>query len=261
MIIQYKNTPAVYEVYGKGEAIVLIHGFLEERNIWNPFISLLQEHGQLIVPDVLGHGETPQAGEIHAMEEMAELIHNILTELNVNRVSLIGHSMGGYISMAFLEAYPEKVERVLLLNSSPKADSSRRLKERDQVIKIAQKHKQIFVKSAVQNLFAAESRKKFKTELEERISAALKMDADAIIASVKGMKIRKDREDVLRNFSGIKYIIAGEEDGLIPYEEIKTIAQNTHSKFFGLPGGHMSYIEQQEEVKEILLEFLEDASK
>lgn len=261
MIIHYKNTPVVYDVYGKGEAVVLIHGFLEERNIWNPFIPVLKENNQLIVPDMFGHGESAQSGEVQTMEDMADLIRFILDELKIERVSLVGHSMGGYISMAFLERYPERVKRILLLNSSPREDAPERLKERDQVIKIAKKHQQIFVKSAVGNLFAEESKLKFKEDLDQRISAALKMDAEAIIASVKGMKIRKNRVEVLKNFQGKKYIIAGEEDSLIPYAGIRNIAEQTDSKFFGLPGGHMSYIEQKEEVIKILQEFLQDSAK
>lgn len=256
MIINFKNTPIHLDIYGKGKPVVLIHGFLEERKIWSPMVDELKQDYQLIIPDMFGHGETPQHKGIHTMEEMAEAVAFILDYLGISSVPLIGHSMGGYISMAFLEKFPDCVKGVLLLNSSPQEDSPERLKERDQVIKIVQKHKQIFIKSAVRNLFAEESKEIFSKELEEKIDEAMKMNISSIIAAVKGMKIRKDRENILKNFQGQKFIIAGEEDALIPFEVIREVAQNTGSTFIGLPGGHMSYIEQKEKTLSSIREFL-----
>ena len=256
MIVNYQNTPIHLDIYGKGKPLVLLHGFQEERKIWDDFIPILKEKYQLIVPDMFGHGETPLHKEVQTMEDMANAVKAILEKLEVNSAAFIGHSMGGYITMAFLEEFPNQVEKLLLLNSSPKKDSGKRLKERDQVVRIVQKHKQIFVKSSVSNLFSEESRKKFKDQLDLRIQEAMKMEVESIIAAVKGMKIRKDREDILKKFKGEKWIIAGKEDALIPYEEIKEVARSTKSKFIGLPGGHMSYIEQKETVKEAFKEFM-----
>ncbi len=256
MIVDYQNTPIHLDIYGKGKPLVLIHGFQEERKIWNDFVPILKENYQLIVPDMFGHGETPRYKEVQTMEDMAAAIKVILAKLKVKSAAFIGHSMGGYISLAFLEKYPDQVEKLMLLNSSPKKDSEKRLKERDQVVRIVKKHKQIFVKSSVANLFSEESKKKFKKELDFRIQEAMKMEVESIIAAVKGMKIRKDREKILKNFKGEKWIIAGKEDALIPYEEIKKVARNTKSKFIGLPGGHMSYIEQKEVVAEAFEEFM-----
>lgn len=256
MIIEYKNISVDLDIYGEGESVVLLHGFLEERKIWNDFIPFLKGNFQVIVPDLLGHGKTPELSETHTMEELADMVRFILDELKVEKVSLIGHSMGGYVGMAFLEKYTERLSRIMLLNSSPKQDSPKRLEERDQVLKIVQKHKTIFVKSAVSNLFAEKSRVKFKDKLQERIEEAMNMEISAIMAAVKGMKIRKDREQILKDYSGKKFIVAGEEDALIPFEEIKAIAKKTGSRFYPLPGGHMSYIEQQEKVLDVLKEFL-----
>lgn len=256
MIVNYKNTPIYLDKHGQGKAVFLIHGFLEERNIWSDFIPKLQEEYLVICPDLFGHGETPAFGELHTMEEMADAIAFIMEELEIESASLIGHSMGGYISMAFLEKYPNRVDRIMLLNSSPKEDSTERLKERDQVMKIVPKHKQIFVKSAVNRLFAEESKDKFEDKLNQRIEAAMEMEENSIIAAVKGMKIRKDREQVLKNYAGTKWIVAGEKDDLIPIESIKDVARNTDSKIIELPGGHMSYIEQQEKVAKAIDQLL-----
>src|SRR5690625_315533 len=256
MNVNYKNTTIHLDKYGKGNAFFLIHGFFEERNIWNELIPKLEENNVVICPDLFGHGETPVLSEVHTMEEMADAVAFIMDELKIESASLIGHSMGGYISMAFLEKYPERADRIMLLNSSPKEDSAERLIERDQVIKIVPKHKQIFIKSAVTKLFAEESRIQFEDKLNQRIEAAMKMEVNGILAATKGMKIRKDREWVLKNHTGTKWIVAGEEDALIPIETLKNIAQNTDTKLVELPGGHMSYIEQREKVIKAIDQFL-----
>lgn len=221
MIVNYKDTPIYLDKYGHGNALFLIHGFLEERKIWDDFIPILKEDNLVIRPDMFGHGETPAFAEVHTMEEMADSIAFIMDKLKIQSASLIGHSMGGYISMAFLEKHPNRVNRIMLLNSSPKGDSEERLKERDQVIKIVAKHKQIFVKSAVTKLFAEGNRSRFEDQLNLRIEEAMRMEIDSIIAAVKGMKTRKDREEILKNYSGTKWIIAGVEDALIPLQTIK----------------------------------------
>src|SRR5699024_11944117 len=110
--------------------------------------------------------------EIQTMEEMAAAVKTIMEELNITSASFIGHSMGGYITMAFLEKYPDAVEKLLLLNSSPKADSEKRLKERDQVVKIVKKHKQIFVKSSIRNLFRSEEH---TSELQSRFDLVCRL--------------------------------------------------------------------------------------
>src|SRR5699024_11354569 len=172
MKINYKNTPISLEIHGEGKPIILLHGFQEERKIWKEFIPLLKENHQVICPDMFGHGETPLLHEIQTMEEMAAAVKTIMEELNITSASFIGHSMGGYITMAFLEKYPDAVEKLLLLNSSPKADSEKRLKERDQVVKIVKKHKQIFVKSSIRNLFRSEEH---TSELQSRFDLVCRL--------------------------------------------------------------------------------------
>lgn len=257
MTVDFHNTPIKLDVYGHGSPLILIHGFLEERKIWDDFIPMLKEKCQVIRPDLFGHGETPRHREdIQTMEEMADAIALIMDKLGVEKAKFIGHSMGGYITMAFAEKYPDRIEKLMLLDSSPQEDSEVRLKEREQVLKIVPKHKKIFVRSAVSNLFAEESRIRFKEKLEERINEAMKMEVESIVVAVKGMRDRKDREEVLKNFPREKWIVSGEEDSLIPIDIIEQVAKNTGATFVRLPGGHMSYIEQEEKVREIFRKFI-----
>lgn len=257
MTINHQDKPIYFKVYGEGKPVVLLHGFLENSKIWNNFIPHLKNKLQVICIDLFGHGKTPIFGEIHTMEAMAEVVSHVLDYLKIDTTSLIGHSMGGYVGMAFLEKFPKKVDAILLLNSTTLPDSEERKKERDQVAKIATKHKEVFIKMAVTKLFAEENREIFKKAIAHSIEEAMHMSSESIKASVQGMKIRKNRTEILKNHTGKKWIITGKEDSLISYSSIQKVAEQTQAKLISLPYGHMSYIEQKEEIKQYLKDFLE----
>lgn len=258
MTIAYKDTPIYYQVSGQGNPVVLLHGFLENSQIWKEFIPLLNKNHQVIIMDLFGHGKTPSHAEEHSMGLYADAVNFVLEHLKIKKMALIGHSMGGYISMAYLEKYPDKVDRLLLMDSSTETDSEKRLKEREQVIKIVKKHQKAFVQMGVGNLFAPQSKEKYEAKINWLIDEAMKITPNDIIAAVRGMKNRKDRTDILKNYTGKKWIIAGEDDGLLPVQNLKNIAKTTNAELFVLPDGHMSYIEQQPAVEKLLLRFLDD---
>lgn len=258
MTIDFRGTPIHVELEGKGRAVVLLHGFLEGGYIWKNFIPELCSSSQVVNIDLFGHGQTPKFAETHDMTTMAEAVAVVLENLGIDKASFIGHSMGGYVALAFLEAYPGKVDRILLLNSSTIADTEERKKERDQVISISRKYKRTFVKMAVTNLFAKDSRKQFKESLQILVEEANKMSSEAIGATVRGLKNRSDRTNSLAQFNGKKWIIAGNEDKLIPLKSILKVSEDTGAKLYTMPGGHMSYIEEGETVLRLLKEFLKE---
>ncbi|MGI9527364.1 MAG: alpha/beta fold hydrolase, partial [Weeksellaceae bacterium] len=112
-----------YRELGKGETVVLLHGFLENHKMWNEFATILSKDYHLIIPDLLGHGDTPTASEKHTMEMQAEHVINILNHKEIESATFIGHSMGGYISMAIARDYPEKVKGICLFFSNTLPDT------------------------------------------------------------------------------------------------------------------------------------------
>ncbi len=256
MTVDFKGTPIHYQTYGAGKSVVLLHGFLEQSKIWDDFIPLLKDKYRILTLDLFGHGASPSYAETHSMELYADAVAAVMDEVGMKSAALIGHSMGGYISLALLERYPEKIERLLLMDSSSRPDSEKRLKERDQVLKIVGKHKKAFVQMGVSNLFAEQSKSKFKKELDWLIAEAMKMSPQAIQAAVRGMKIRKDRTQFLKDFTGKKWIIAGEDDGLIPVESLREVAAETGAELLVFPDGHLSYIEQKSGVEKAVSDFL-----
>ena len=252
--ISYKNIQIAFTVEGKGETIVLLHGFLESSTIWKNVVSAFKETHQIIAIDLLGHGKTEKLGYIHSMETMAETVHAVLSELKVEKASIIGHSMGGYVALAFAEKFPQQLEKLVLLNSSTVADSEERKENRDRAKRLVKQNKQAFISMAIKNLFTDENRNALRTEINALVEEAVQLPEEYIIASVEGLKNRKDRTEILQQYSGEKIIIAGKNDPVVPFKEIEAIAEKTNSTFISFEDGHMSYLENKEELLKVLNE-------
>ena len=252
--ISYKNIQIAFTAEGKGKTIVLLHGFLESSTIWKNVVSAFKETHQIIAIDLLGHGKTEKLGYIHSMETMAETVHAVLSELKVEKASIIGHSMGGYVALAFAEKFPQQLEKLVLLNSSTVADSEERKENRDRAKRLVKQNKQAFISMAIKNLFTDENRNALRTEINALVEEAVQLPEENIIASVEGLKNRKDRTEILQQYSGEKIIIAGKNDPVVPFKEIEAIAEITNSTFISFEDGHMSYLENEEELLKVLNE-------
>ncbi|MCI4444261.1 MAG: alpha/beta hydrolase [Lentimicrobium sp.] len=253
--ILYKNTKISYSDTGKGNAVVLLHGFLENQTMWQDLVPELSKKYRVITLDLLGHGETGCLGYVHSMEENAEVVCAVLSKLRIRKAIFVGHSMGGYVALAFAELYPEKVRALVLQNSTSKADSNERKANRDRAIKAVKKDYTTFVRLSISNLFSEENREKMIAEIEKVKIEALKTPLQGIVASLEGMKIRKDRETLLRSSTYPILLILGEKDPVLNYEDGLKQIENTAVKLVTFPDGHMSHIENREELKKVLLGF------
>ena len=121
--ILYKNTKISYSDTGKGNAVVLLHGFLENQTMWQDLVPELRQKNRIITIDLLGHGNTECLGYVHSMEDNAEAVQAVLTKLRIRKAVFVGHSMGGYVALAYAELYPESMRALVLLNSTSNADS------------------------------------------------------------------------------------------------------------------------------------------
>lgn len=253
--IFYKNTKISYSDIGKGTTIVLLHGFLENKNMWQKFVSDLSPKYRVITIDLLGHGESECMGYVHSMEDNADVVHAVLSELRIRKAIFVGHSMGGYVALAFAELYPQNTKGLVLLNSTARADSEERKANRDRAIKAVKQSFVNFVSLSIANLFSESNRERLSSEIEHVKKEALKTPLQGIVASLEGMKIRKDREVLLHLTPYPKLLILGEKDPVLNYEETKEQIENTAVKLVAFPDGHMSHIENRGDLLIILLAF------
>lgn len=253
--IFFKNTQVNFTDQGKGTAVVLLHGFLENQKMWNAFIPEWSKKFRIITIDLLGHGETGCMGYVHTMEDNADVVHEVLSKLRIRKAIFVGHSMGGYVALAFAELYPNCVKGWVLLNSTSKADSEERKMNRDRAIKAVKQSFQNFISLSISNLFSEENRTRLSKVVDEVKKEALKTPLQGIVASLEGMKIREERRRLLHTTTYPKLIVLGEKDPVLNYEETKEQINQTEVQLLHFPDGHMSHLENQEEIQLELLRF------
>lgn len=254
--ITYKNTKISFTDEGKGTAVVLLHGFLENKTMWNKYITTLSKNHRVIAIDLLGHGETECHGYVHVMEDQADVVFAVLIACRIRKAVLVGHSMGGYVALAFAEIYPDYIKGMFLLNSTSRADSEEKKKNRDRAIVAVKQNYINFVRMSIANLFSEDNREILINEIEKVKLQALKTPLQGIVASLEGMKIRKDRE-VLFHFAAYPIQLAlGKKDSILIYEENIDQIEGTKVQLTTFADGHMSHIENEKELKKVLVDFL-----
>lgn len=252
----YKNIQVSYSDAGKGTAVVLLHGFLENSTMWSALVPALLRKYRVVCIDLLGHGDTDCLGYVHSMEDNADMVHAILVELKIRKAIFVGHSMGGYVSLAFAELYPDMVKGMVLLNSTSRADSDERKTNRDRAIQAVKQNYTNFVRLSIANLFSADNRERLAPIIEEVKQEALKTPLQGIVASLEGMKIRKDREVLLHFAPYPILLVLGKKDEVLKFEDNVTQIEGTSVQLATFPDGHMSHIENKVELEKTLLDFL-----
>lgn len=228
--------------------MVLLHGFLENLSMWDFIVGELAQKYRVFAIDLLGHGATDNLGYIHTMEDQADMIYSILKENKIRKATFIGHSMGGYVSLAFAELYPDYIKKLILLNSSSNADSDEKKINRDRAIQAVKQNFSTFVKMSITNLFSDKNRQRLSEEIEGVKTQALKTSLQGVVAALEGMKVRNDREVMLHFAPYPIMLVLGIDDPVLDFETTKKQVENTAVEFVALDGGHMSHLENTQEL-------------
>ena len=242
-----------FEVEGKGKSFVFLHGFLENHLIWNNLRKNLEKDAQIVTIDLPGHGNSAVMDETATMETMADAVIEVLDELNIAQATFIGHSMGGYVTCALADLYQERVENIVLINSSTLPDDDAKKNQRLRACETAKKNFNALVSFSMPTLFAAHHRDNFIEELKFVKEIALKTPIEGVCAALKGMRERPDRSSILYDYKGGIYIIVGMNDETVNPELFLTLIPdlpNIH--LYKFDGGHMAFIENYNEVLSIL---------
>ncbi|GAA4294765.1 alpha/beta hydrolase [Aestuariibaculum suncheonense] len=226
--------------------------------MWKPFLPEFSKQHRIICIDLLGHGDTGCLGYVHIMELMAETVEAVLKDLNITKATLIGHSMGGYVALAFAEKYPEMVNGICLMNSTALADNPERKLGRDRAIEAVKQNHKTFIRIAINNLFRPKNREIFSEKIKEIVENALKTPLQGIIAALEGMKIRPDRDHILDDHEFDKLMIVSKKDPVLDYKNVINQTKGRHVKLVELPDGHMSHIENMKEFSTTIMHFIEN---
>lgn len=251
----FKNAKIAYTDTGKGTALVFLHGFLENAGMWDFYTAEFSKKYRVITIDLLGHGQSESIGYIHSMEDMADVVQTVLSELRIRKAVFIGHSMGGYVALAFAELYPDHVKGMVLLNSTSRADSDERKRNRDRAIVAVKQSYTNFIKMSIANLFSEDNRDRLADAIETAKTEALKTPLQGIIAALEGMKTRNDREVILHFAPYPIVLILGKKDPVLNYQDSLEQIENTDVKLITFNDGHMSHLENRDELVSVLRDF------
>ncbi|MEN8137120.1 MAG: alpha/beta hydrolase [Bacteroidota bacterium] len=253
----HKNTKIRYRDTGKGGVIVLLHGFLENLEMWDYFSSKLSLANRIVSIDLLGHGQTESVGYVHTMENMAEYVKAVLDHLRLKKYVIVGHSMGGYVALALAENYVDNIKGLCLFHSSSLSDSEEKKLNRDRAISLVKENHKSFIRTAIPMLFRPKNRKIFSEELKITKEQGLATSKQGVIAALEGMKIREDREVLLHFTPFPKLMIVGRYDSALGYDKLINQTKNAaNMEIAEFPIGHMGHIEAREATLKSLKQFL-----
>ena len=254
---EFRNTKVRYSDQGKGRVVVLLHGFLESLEVFDELSSRLSKSFRVIAIDLPGHGQTPSVGYIHSMELMAECVKAVLDSLRVRKYVVIGHSMGGYVALAFAELFPEQTAGLCLFHSTAMPDSEEKKKDRDRVAGIVMNDHTQFVSDLIPKLFANENLSILKNEVANAKQIALGTPKEGIVAALMGMKERSGREMVLKNAKHPVLFIIGKQDVILAWENLLLLAglPKQSSQLVLEHAGHMGFYENPEETFKAIRKF------
>lgn len=239
-----------YRKMGSGPTLALLHGFPESSDIWRKVWDNLARKYTLIIPDFPGSGESVLQHDT-SIPAMAGCVAEILAHEGITKAVIAGHSMGGYIALAFAEQYPDKAAGVSLINSTAAADDEEKKKNRLKTIELIQKGgKSAFIKQMVYNLFAEGFKQSNPDLIEEQVTLAMETDERALINYLRAMMDRKDQRNWLKTTSIPIQWVAGIEDNIIYYKKILEQCAESGINFvtFYNNCGHMAMLEDPDKL-------------
>lgn len=225
--ILINNQPVFYRVVGDGQPVVLVHGFSEDGTVWENQVAYLQNKFQLIIPDLPGSGRSAIDNKQSAisngqwtMEYFAECVRAVLDNENVPEVTMIGHSMGGYVTLAFADKYPERLRSFGLFHSTAFPDSEEKKAARGRGIEFIQQNGAVkFLQQSIPNLFSSVFKKQQPATVQKILDRYTNFADQSLVNYYEAMMLRPDRTHVLKNFSRPVLFILGKLDTAVPLEQ------------------------------------------
>lgn len=242
------------------KAVLLLHGYMESLHVWGDFADMLAEAGyRVIALDLPGHGISEVYGEMHTMEMLAATAAELLDKLSVEKVNVIGHSMGGYVALEMADKFPDILESLTLFSSTPNADTEEKKEDRRREMEIVRSgRKEMLSKVLPGKGFAPQNRKAMEEDIEDFALQLMLTENEGIVALLNGMMERKDMNLALTRLHIPQLFIFGKYDEYIPREVAESVMdKNPQAQVAWLENsGHNGFLEEPERSLEVIGGFL-----
>lgn len=235
------------------ETLVLVHGYLETSNVWEKMLPELEKNFKVVRVDLPGHNHQAAIAEIQTMDLMAQELKKTVDHLGLKDFHLVGHSMGGYVSLAYAEAHPHDLKSLTLFFSTYFGDSSDKKENRQKSLRIIEEQFGKYVNAGVRILFNPHELELHAEEIELAKREALNTTIDGAIACVKGMMARPTRKSVLKKLNCKILIVTGRFDVAADYKQIiENLPDRDNIHAYMLNCGHQGHLERPAICTEIL---------
>ncbi|MFK8009128.1 MAG: alpha/beta fold hydrolase [Saprospiraceae bacterium] len=255
--IKFKERKINYSSRGKGAAIVFLHGFCEDSSVWDDFISVFKSN-KIIRIDLPGFGSSEPIDH-PSVELFADVVKSVLNHLEIRKCHLIGHSMGGYVSLAFAKKYASSLSGLGIFHSFPYADSKEKKAGRAKSIEFIKKNSHFhYVKQLFPNLFPPAFLSSNNFLVNKMIHRASSFPQAGIIGGLELMMNRPDNSEILKNIKCPVLFIIGRDDKVIPFDKsMEQTALPDIAHIHVLEGvGHMGMFEATKDTRKIIKQFL-----
>lgn len=255
---QILGVPIRLQSEGKGDAVLLLHGYLETLEVWDEFSDRLKQHYQVIRLDLPGHGFSGTCAEVNSMDFMAEVACACVKQVGVDRVHLVGHSMGGYVALSFARQFPEYTRSLCLFHSTPYADAPEKKERREKEIELIRAGKlNLLLESQMEQVFADDNVSRFREKIADLQGCSMTLEAEGVMASIRGLAQRSGAEAFLLSADFPHLFVFGRKDNFISSDVAERMVQQfpkAQSTFLET-SGHCGFVEQAQESEEILTQF------
>lgn len=215
-----KLQPLSYTKDGNGPNVVLLHGFCEAKEYWDEAMETLAKSFTVISIDLPGFGSSPELKQNTTMETLAEAVHNQLVAMEIDEFVLVGHSLGGYVSLAFIEKYAQMIKGLVMCNSTAFADSDeKKLQRNKSIVFLNENGLEAFIRPFVPPMFYPKNKKKCEAAIQNIVKMGLKASETGVKNAVVAMRDRPDRSSLIaKAIFPVLYII-GKNDEAVKFAD------------------------------------------
>lgn len=259
MFLEYNKSKVAYQESGQGSTLLLLHGFCEDSTMWADFVPFLSKKYHVMTIDLSGFGDSDLL-DVHSIDEMAKAVHAVLEQKGIKKCVLIGHSMGGYVGLSFVEQFPEMLSGLGLFHSHPYTDSDEKIENRKKTVRFIERHGIApFAGQFVRNLFGSTFLEQNPIFVEDLIHKTSMCHSDAVIGASHAMINRRDKTTVLKNITCPVLFIVGMQDNAIQLENsLHQLSLPSIASVHLLEEvGHLGMFEAPEKTLKMLEDFME----
>ena len=244
------------DVVGQGAPTLLIHGFLEKGSMWDFLLERFPDR-QYIVPDLPGHGSSGMPEDFHSMRSLANVCLDILDALEVEKIDIIGHSLGGYVACELAQCAPERVGSLMMFHSTSCEDAEEKKALRDRAIEMVKTHKVHYTRSMIGGLFPETKKASYEALVVQLSKEANEMPSEVIAHHLKIIRDRSDHQETLNNASFPVGYLLGNADPRLPMDGMDEEKTRVNPSFWKVldQTGHMSQFEDPNKATQHLIQW------